>query len=132
MFMFEKKKNLFLRVLDIVAGFLDDDIEEDELQYDPAHIGAMIVLTMLGISILFWLFWSLLVFKGGLLEKVQPLFLVLFTQRDLAYFGYEYWEEQGIFNGWTTNLTALGFLFFLIWGIWSIFKKTEKKKDGEK
>ena len=128
--MIGKKKNLFLRVLDIIAGFLEDDVTGDELEYDPAHIGAMIVLTLLGISVLFWLFWSLLVFKGGLLEKVLPFFLVLFTAKSFSDFGYEYRHEQGCFEGWVTNFTALIFLFFLIWGGWSIFEKTKNKGEG--
>lgn len=130
--MVEKRRNLFLRVWDIITGFLEDEENEEEPQYDPAHIGAMIVLVLLGISVLFWLFWSLLVFKGGLFEKIKSFLLVVFTQKKLADFGYEHWHEQGIFDGWITNLVALIFLFFLIWGIWSIFKKTEKKdKEGK-
>ncbi|HAM38546.1 MAG: hypothetical protein A2474_01310 [Elusimicrobia bacterium RIFOXYC2_FULL_34_12] len=104
-----------------------DEEDPNEPIYDPVHIATMLVLTIFGISILFWLFWALLVYKGGLLDKIIPFFKVIFTSKTLADFGYEgYPYEMGIFDGWITNIVALLFLFFLIWRIRRIFRHSIK------
>ena len=118
------------KILSHVLDFFDDKEDPGIPQYDPVHFGGMIVLTILGISLTFWLLWALLVFGGGLQAKVMPILTVIFTSKtagDFGYIGYPY--EMGVFEGWVTNLAALAFLILVILGIWQIF---EKAHTGEK
>ncbi|MDD5687723.1 MAG: hypothetical protein PHE88_07835 [Elusimicrobia bacterium] len=109
---FLKKTWLYLQ------SIFSDEEDPNEPIYDPVHIASMVVLTLFGITILFWLFWSLLVYKGGLIEKVLPFLSVIFTSKTLASYGYEgYPYEMGIFDGWITNVVALLFLCLLVWRI---------------
>ncbi|MFH0947816.1 MAG: hypothetical protein V1833_02310 [Elusimicrobiota bacterium] len=118
-------KKIWLWFQDIFS----DEEDPNEPIYAPVHIASMIVLTLFGISILFWLFWSLLVYKGGIVSKIIPFLSVLFTSKTLADFGYEgYPYEMGIFDGWITNVVALLFLCFLVWRVVKVLKK--KYRDG--
>ena len=113
-------KNVWLWIQDIFS----DEEDPNEPIYDPVHIASMIVLTLFGISILFWLFWSLLIYKGGLVSKIIPFLSVFFTSKTLADFGYEgYPYEMGIFDGWITNVAALLFLCFLVWRVVKVLKR---------
>lgn len=106
-------------------AFLDifsDGEDPQEPHYDPAHIGAMIVLVLLGISVLFWLLWALLVFGGGIQSKIVPFIEILITRKtaaDFGYIGYPY--AMGVFQGWTTNVAALGFLTLLLCILYYVF-----------
>ncbi|MEW6556411.1 MAG: hypothetical protein AB1349_03550 [Elusimicrobiota bacterium] len=112
-------KKIWLWFCDVFS----DEENPDEPIYEPVHIASMIVLTLFGISILYWLFWSLLVYKGGLVSKIIPFLSVIFTSKTLASFGYEgYPYEMGIFEGWITNVVALLFLCLLVWRIVKIVK----------
>ena len=121
----DNKRNIFLRMWDIISGIFQEEDANDDAGYDPAHVGAMVVIVIFVIAILFWSLWSLLVFKGGLFEKIAPFFQLVFTKKTLVDFGYEGWHDQGIFNGWVTNLVSLLFLCFLCWIVNSIFKKVK-------
>ncbi|MFA5780089.1 MAG: hypothetical protein WC947_08115 [Elusimicrobiota bacterium] len=113
-------KSVWLWIQDIFS----DEEDPNEPICDPAHIASMIVLTLFGISILFWLFWSLLVYKGGLVGKIIPFLSVIFTSKTLADFGYEgYPYEMGIFDGWITNVAALLFLCFFVWRVVKVLKR---------
>ena len=113
-------KNVWLWIQDIFS----DEEDPNEPIYDPVHIASMIVLTLFGISILSWLFWSLLIYKGGLVSKIIPFLSVIFTSKTLADFGYEgYPYEMGIFDGWITNVAALLFLCFLVWRVVKVLKR---------
>lgn len=113
-------KKIWLWIQDIFS----DEEDPNEPIYDPVHIASMLVLTLFGISILFWLFWSLLVYKGGLVSKIIPFSSVIFTSKTLADFGYEgYPYEMGIFDGWLTNVAALLFLCFLVWRVVKVLKR---------
>jgi hypothetical protein len=59
-----------------------------------------------------------MVYKGGLFEKVVPFILGIFGGRKFADYGYKGWHEQGLFEGWFVNLTALvlTILFFGLMG----------------
>lgn len=118
----EKKRNVFLRAWDLVIDIFEDE-QEDDAGYDPVHIGAMIVIVLFALAILFWLLWSLLVFEGGLFPKIIPFLKVIFTGKTLQDYGYEgYPFELGIFEGWIVNVGALVFLILLIVGIVVIFR----------
>ena len=98
--------------------------------YDPAHIGAMIVIVIFALTLLFWLLWSLLVFGGGIQSKVIPILQMIVSSKkasDFGYVGYPY--EMGMFEGWVTNVIAFGFLVLVIIGVWYIFKiQTDKER----
>ena len=102
----------------------------DEPVYDPVHIGVMIVLVISAAAILFWLLWSILVFKGGIFPKIRAVWQIIFQGKKLSDFGYVGTPyEMGVFEGWTTNLVAVILLLFLIFGIWWLFKKTQPKTE---
>ncbi len=98
-------------------------LEEEE--NDPVNTGIMIVLVIFCMTILFWLFWALMVYRGGLFEKIIPFISVVFTKKQLADYGYKGWYEQGLFEGWVVNVTAM---FFVIMGLWSAVKVLKKRK----
>ena len=98
----------------------------DEEEYDPANVGIMIVLVIFCISILFWLFWSLMVYRGGLFEKIFPFISVIFTKKRLLDYGFEGWHEQGVFEGWIVNTAAMIFIALGIWSVIGIFRKGKK------
>lgn len=117
-------KKIWLWFCDIFS----DEEDMNKPIYDPVHIASMIVLTLFGISILFWLFWSLLVYKGGIVSKIIPFLSVVFTSKTLADYGYEgYPYEMGIFDGWITNAAAFLFLCFIVWRVVKIFRRKKSE-----
>lgn len=112
--------------------FLDffSDVEDpNEPGYDPAHFGAMIVIVLFVMTVLFWLLWSLLVFGGGIQGKVLPFLQVVFTKKTFSDFGYvSYPYEMGVFEGWITNVVALVFLIGVIVAIWYVFEVKRREK----
>lgn len=112
------------KILNWIEETFDDKENPEEPGYDPAHIGIMIVAVLFGITILFWLLWSLLVFGGGLQTKIIPFLKLVFTGKTAADFGYVgYPYEMGVFDGWPTNVTAMIFTILLLCAIWYIFKR---------
>ena len=112
------------QLLDLINKFMDDTEDPNEPKYDPVHVGAMIVLSLFGISILFWLLWSILVFGGGIQAKVIPFLQMVFTGKTAASFGYVgYPYEMGVFEGWPTNVIASAIAVFLFVLIYKILKK---------
>ncbi len=95
-------------------------------EYDPVNIGIMIVIVIFCMAVLFWLFWALMVYKGGLFEKMIPFFSVVFTKKQLLDYGFEGWYEQGKFEGWIVNLTALVLVVICFWSAISISGKRKK------
>ncbi|MBN1621545.1 MAG: hypothetical protein JW871_03025 [Endomicrobiales bacterium] len=117
------------KISDFILDFFSDKEDPEEIGYDPVHVGAMIILVLLGLSLTFWLLWALLVFGGGIQAKILPLIQVLFTSKtvgDFGYVGYPY--EMGVFEGWVTNIIALVFSILVITGIWYIFTYSGKKQ----
>ncbi len=100
---------------------INSDDNNEELGYDPANIGAMIVLVLFSLAILFWLFWSLLVFKGGILTKLWMLIQVIIREKSFTAIDPELWD------GWVINVGALGFLLLIVIGILFIFRNRERK-----
>ncbi|MHB9155048.1 MAG: hypothetical protein ACYC5N_05055 [Endomicrobiales bacterium] len=117
------------KYLSYFLEFFSDREDPREPHYDPVHVGAMVVLVLLGMSVLFWLLWSLLVFGGGLQAKLLPFLQVVLTSKTAADFGYEgYPYAMGAFEGWVTNLAALVFLALAVVAVWYIFKKGVRDK----
>jgi hypothetical protein len=107
------------KYLETFLKMFDDAESPDEPKYDPVHVGGMIVLVLLAITVIFWLLWALLVFGGGLQSKIWPLILVIFTSKTAADFGYVgYPYQMGVFEGWPTNLIALLLVGAVASGIW--------------
>ena len=120
--------NLKEKFKKIVDSFTKE--KPDEPIYDPLHIGMMIILVISAAAILFWLLWSILVFKGGIFPKITAVWQIIFqgkTVHDFGYVGTPY--EMGVFEGWTTNLGAVILLVFLIITVWWLFKKTARKTE---
>jgi cbb3-type cytochrome oxidase subunit 3 len=102
--------------------FFSDAEDPEEPIYDPAHIAALIVFMTCALGAMFWLFWTLLVFGGGLFRKIGPAAQVAFTSKTLKDFGWVgYPYEMGIFEGAFANLAALALLVGFICGIWWVF-----------
>lgn len=85
------------------------DAEDDPAvpSYDPVHLGAALVLTLIAVGALYWLLWTLLVYEGGLFGKVAPAFQVLLGMKTPAQLGYRGPWDRGVFEGWAGNLGAL-------------------------
>ena len=114
-------KKLFKNFIDF---FDDTHADPDEPAYDPVHVASMIVLVILGIAVLFWLLWALLVCEGGIIVKIIPFLSVVFTRKTLQDYGYEgYPYELGVFEGWIVNCAALVVMIAAGTGIYLIFKK---------
>lgn len=114
-----------------ISDFFSDDENPDEPIYDPVHFAGMIVSVIFFIGVLFWLLWTLLVFGGGIFQKILPAMQVLFTSKTLKDFGWVgYPFELGVFEGFIGNIAALVFTIALIVGIWWLFKKTEPKEQN--
>ncbi len=115
------------RILAALISFLSDREDPEEPQYDPAHVGAMVVLTLIAMSMLFWLLWSLLVFGGGIQAKLLPFFTIVFTARTAADYGYVGSPfAMGVFEGWLTNVVALVLLVLVTCAGWYVFRKAQE------
>src|SRR3989339_1874086 len=102
-----------------ISDFFADHDDPQEPHYDPAHLGATVVVTIFAIAVLFWLLWALLVFGGGIQAKLAPALQVLThakTPADFGYVGYPY--AMGVFEGWPTNVAALLITIALIVALW--------------
>lgn len=106
-----------------INNFIESLFTENgnEINYAPVHFASMIVLTLFGITIFFWLFWSLLVYEGGIFGKIIPFFKLIFTNKKLKDFGYIGWFEAGTFDGWLTNFSALVLLCVFLYFIHKAF-----------
>ena len=92
----------------------------EQVGYDPAHVGAMIVLVLFSLAILFWLFWSLLVFKGGLLIKLWVLIQIISGSKSSVAIAPEWWD------GWVINVGALILSGLVVAAVSWIFKRKGK------
>ena len=93
---------------------MEENKNVEDLGYDPAHIGAMIVLVLFALTVLFWLLWSLLVFKGGILTKCWGLVQMASGGGPV---------EAQLWDGWVINLAALFLSGLVVAAISWIFKR---------
>jgi len=118
-----KFRALIGKINAVIEDLVSDREDPDEPIYDPLHVGAMVVVVIFILGVLYWLLWSLLVFEGGLFVKIAPFFRVIFTKATLQDFGYEgYPYELGVFEGWIANLASLVLLIVFAAGIAWVFK----------
>lgn len=116
-----------------LTHLLDEEDPATELIYDPVDVGAVIVGTLAGVGILYWLLWSLLVCEGGLFGKVIPFLQVVFTGKTLQDFGYEgYPYELGLFEGWVVNVVALVAAAALLYGVWWVLYAPKHRPDASR
>ena len=111
--------------------FLDlfsDEDDPNEPFYDPAHLGAVIIVSLSLLGIIYWLLWTLLVFEGGLVRKISAAATVLFTSKTLADIGYSGSPyAMGPFEGWIGNLTAFILCAVLGAGLARLYKEAARK-----
>lgn len=120
-----KRATLLEKILDL---FSDED-DPNEPFYDPAHLGAVIVVSLSTLGIVYWLLWTLLVFEGGLSTKISAAASVLFTAKTLADIGYAGAPHaMGPFEGWIGNVSALILCILSTAALAHLYKKAAKKK----
>ena len=121
---------LLKQIKDALLLFFSDVEDSDEPIYDPVHFAALIVISLVVMGALFWLLWTLLVFGGGIFNKIVPAFQVLFTKKTLKDFGWVgYPYELGIFEGFIGNTVALILTMSLMAGVWWVFKEPETGEE---
>jgi len=95
-------------LLDRIEDWFSDEEDPSEPLFDPVHVGGVVICAMTAIGGLYWLFWTLLVYEGGLPLKIHAALLVLFTDKTPADLGFEAAPyAMGAFEGWAGNLAAL-------------------------
>ncbi len=108
----------------------EDDDNSDIPKYDPLHIGAVIVVTLTILTLLFWLLWTILVYGGGIFPKLKALAIIIFTNKSFKDFGYESFPyNMGVFDGIITNTVGILLLFFVCYLIWRMYKKNTITKS---
>jgi len=60
-----------------VSKTVPTPVQEEEGGWDPANLAATIVLVIVGIGLLFWLFWALMVAKSVTANVVAGLLLLI-------------------------------------------------------
>jgi hypothetical protein len=86
-------------------GALDLFSDEDgapEPGFDPVHLGAVCIACLVGIGLLYWLLWTLLVYEGGLFSGGE---------------------------GWFGNLAALALCGLALWALLHLYRTAEKGQD---
>jgi hypothetical protein len=123
-----KAKVLLNKLKDSAEAFLSDEEDPGEPVYDPVHVGAMIVIVLFSMTVLFWLLWALLVFGGGIQAKILPSLQLVFTAKTAGQFGYigsPY--AMGVFEGWQTNVAALVLFLAATGAIGYVFKTAQSR-----
>lgn len=111
-----------LKQLKDLVDRLDAADDPMEPHYDPVHLGAMCMLILVAIGLLFWLLWTLLVYEGGLFSKLVPTISVLIgrhTLKDYGYLGDPY--AMGVFEGWQGNLAALILTVYVVVALHQVY-----------
>jgi hypothetical protein len=122
----------FKQIVSFIDNLFSDEEDPNEAQYDPLHLGAMIIIVLFVLTLIFWLLWALLVLGGGIFLKVLPFLQLLFTSKTAADFGYEgYPYKMGVFEGWPANIGALIITVLVITAIWKIYKRKGKFEKNE-
>ncbi len=121
-------KHRWVKLRDKILDLFSDEDDPNEPFYDPAHLGAVIVVSLSTLGIVYWLLWTLLVFEGGLPGKISAAASVLFTSKTLADVGYlGSPHAMGPFEGWLGNLTALILCALSAAGLARLYKEAAEK-----
>lgn len=101
----------------------------EEPEFDPAHLAAVLIVTMVVMGCLFWLLWTLLVFEGGIFLKIKSALTVLFTSKTLADFGYQAAPyAMGAFEGWVGNSIALILSLAVVAALFRLYQDAERRQ----
>lgn len=112
--------------------WLDDILRDDpdEPRFDPVHLGTVLIVTMVAVGVLYWLLWTLLVFEGGIFQKVSAVLQLLFTPKTLKDLGYEASPyAMGVFEGWFGNVCALVLSALLTAALYRTYHDAKKRKS---
>lgn len=109
---------------------LDDEPPAGTPLYDPVHIGGVIVSVMAAVGALYWLLWTVLVYEGGVFQKLGAL-ARLATGTSAAELGYEGPWNRGAFEGWLGNLGATALLIFLAWVLRTEWRRASRAARGK-
>ncbi|MBI5243947.1 MAG: hypothetical protein HY922_09770 [Elusimicrobia bacterium] len=108
--------------------FSDED-DPSEPFYDPVHLGAAVMITLVAIGCLYWLLWTLLVYEGGLFGKIVPALRVIFTSKTLQDYGYRGEFDRGVFEGWFGNLAALALCIAVVIALRRLYMDGRRKHE---
>lgn len=101
----------------------------EEPEFDPAHLAAVLIVTMVVMGCLFWLLWTLLVFEGGIFLKINSALTVLFTSKTLRDFGYQGTPyAMGAFEGWVGNSVALILSLAVIAALFRLYQEAKRRR----
>ena len=100
------------KALAAARGFLADMLADEEdpqvPHYDPLHLAAVLIAFMASCGALYWLLWTLLVYKGGFFWKLKALVPILLGKGSFKAAGCADLSCRfGAFDGWIGNLSAL-------------------------
>lgn len=113
---------LSLKRLSEKALALFDEDDPQEPFYDPVHLGAAAVGTLAAVGALYWLFWTLLVYEGGLFLKLG-LLLDLASGKLKGPFS----PMNDPFEGWLANVVALGVLSLLLGALHRLYRHAARR-----
>lgn len=112
------------RLLDL----FDADDDPNEPAYDPVHLGAMLILTLITVGALYWILWTLLVYEGGLFSKIVPVLQLLLRSKTPAELGYRGPWDRGVFEGWAGNLGALLIAVVVVVSLHKLYKDASRAR----
>ena len=72
---------------------------------------------------LYWLLWTLLVYEGGIFLKVSALSQMIFGGKTLQELGYLGSYNQGLFEGWLGNVSALALSALAVGALYNLYHK---------
>ncbi len=90
-----------------LRGLLEPEIPPEAPRYDPVHLAQVLVGFLASIGALYWLLWTLLVYQGGLYQKIGGLAKLAMGRATFKSLGYEGPWAMGVFEGWIGNVGAL-------------------------
>lgn len=117
------------KIQDRILDLFSDEEDSQGPAYDPAHLGGVLVLAIVGIGAIYWMLWTLLVYGGGLPSKIGPALSVLFTSATLADVGYRGSPHaMGPFEGWVGNCAALFFCVLTVGALHRLYKDASRRR----
>ena len=106
---------------------LDDEPPAGTPLYDPVHVGGVVVSVLAALGALYWLFWTALVYEGGVFLKCAAL-LRLAGGATAAQLGYEGPWNRGPFEGLLGNVAATLLLGVVAWTLRSEWRRASRPK----
>lgn len=114
--------------LEVLRDLFSDEDDPNEACYDPVHVGGVVIMSIAGLGVLYWLLWTLLVYEGGLPAKAAASASVLFTSKTLADVGWMGSHSMGAFEGWFGNVAALALAVLVIAALHRLYAAAADKE----